>query len=87
MVQHEPHQTGCVDQSRVGHGRDGVVLEVQVLDVGGDGGNGCQAPPITVHGHRKRRGAVTRIWTGTDGSICLQGGVSNTLRVAGVEPS
>lgn len=86
MVQHEPHQTGRVNQGRVGQSRDAVVLEVQVLYVGGDGGHGCQAPPIAVHGDWKSRGAVAHIWTDPHGSICLCGIEIAALSVAGVEP-
>lgn len=86
VVQHEPHQVGCVGQSRVGQSRDGVVLEVQVFHVRGHGGHGCQAPPIAVHGHRKGRRAVAHIWTVTDGGVRLQGGQIDTLSAAGVEP-
>lgn len=86
VVQHEPHQVGRVSQSRVGQSRDGVVLEVQVFHVRGDGGHGRQAPPIAVHGHRKGRRAVARIWTLADGGVRLQGGQIDTLSAAGVEP-
>lgn len=86
VMHHEPHQTGCIGKSWVGHSCDGIVLEVHVFHVGGDGWHSCQAPPITVHGDREGGGAVTLIWTCPSCGVCLQGAIIVSLALPTVQP-
>lgn len=82
VVQHEPHQIGCIRQSRVGHSCNGIILEVQVFDMRGNGWHGCQAPPITVHRNREGMRAVTLLRTCPSFDVCPQG-----VKVGSLAPS
>lgn len=73
VVHHEPHQVGRIDHGRIGHGRDGVVLEVQVFDTWWDDRHRRQAPPIAVHGRGEGGVAVAHLRTLSPRGLGLQG--------------
>lgn len=84
VMHHQPHQISCIVQSWVGHSGNGIVLEVQILDTGGNGWHCRQAPSITVHGYRVRGGAVALIRTGPSRAVCLQGAKILSLAVPAI---